>query len=168
MAQNLNFGTKKPVTVSQTDNCMDEKYCLYDSETNCNQYGGLYQWDELMRHDPALEGQGLCPPGWHVPTASDWAVLFTALGGQSTAGALMKSQAAGSFNVVTGGILYQNGNWSFNGPEFSATIFWTSESVGPGKVRTHGLNNEVISVSDYFSGRENAFSVRCLFDDPVN
>lgn len=39
-----------------------------------------------MRNDSAPGGQGLCPPGWHVPTKNDWNVLFTYYNGQSRAG----------------------------------------------------------------------------------
>ena len=165
-AGNLNYGTLKIATDPQTDNCVNDKYCLNNNEANCNIFGGIYQWDELMRYDQAVEGhQGLCPPGWHVPAEAEWAELFGFYGGQAAAGELLRDKGAGSFKALMGGVLYQNQtNWSFNPPDFAATFFWSSEPTGLWQAKAHGLNNAVVSVSDYSSGRRNGFSVRCLQD----
>ncbi len=40
-------------------------WCLYNSDYN-GVYGKLYNW--YVVNDP----RGLCPSGWHVPTATDW------------------------------------------------------------------------------------------------
>jgi uncharacterized protein (TIGR02145 family) len=165
MARNLDYGIKKTASESQTDNCVNDKYCLDNLGSNCTLYGGMYQWDELMQHDPISGGQGLCPPGWHVPTDSEWLTLFNYYAGQSEAGTALKDQGTGSFHVLPGGVLYQNNpDWSFSPPGFSATFFWTSDPSGQWQAKSHGLNSAVGSVSDYISGRENAFSVRCLRD----
>ncbi len=37
--------------------------------------------------------QGVCPDGWHLPTEEEWETLFDAVGGQSTAGKILKSQS---------------------------------------------------------------------------
>ena len=42
---------------------------------NCNEYGGLYQWDEMMQHSSGLAAQGICPEGWHLPTDNEWKYL---------------------------------------------------------------------------------------------
>jgi len=34
----------------KTDNGIIEKYCYNDNPSNCNTYGALYQWDELMQY----------------------------------------------------------------------------------------------------------------------
>ncbi|MDP1622165.1 MAG: FISUMP domain-containing protein [Bacteroidales bacterium] len=168
MAANLNHGSMKNSVDPQSDNCVNEKYCLGNIENNCTQFGGLYQWDELMRYDPSLDGhQGLCPPGWHVPNEAEWMTLFSFYGGQSQAGTFIKDPGPGSFKAQLGGALYQNqSTWSFYPPDFAATFFWTSEPAGLWKAKSHGLNSEVGSVSDYQSGRVNGFSVRCLSDQP--
>jgi uncharacterized protein (TIGR02145 family) len=164
IASNLNFGNRINATISQVNNCIVEKYCFNDSETNCTQFGGLYQWDELMRYDSGMGGQGLCPPGWHVPTDAEWLILFNFYGGQSMAGTLLKSHDSGNFDAFLSGVIYQNNTWSFNPPGLSAIIFWTSETVGQWQVRSHGLNNMTGSVSDYYSARGNGFAARCLLD----
>ncbi|MEI6435719.1 MAG: FISUMP domain-containing protein, partial [Bacteroidota bacterium] len=161
---NLNFGSLRNSPESQVDNCVDEKYCLSNSELNCTQFGALYQWDELMRYETVAGGQGLCPPGWHVPTDTEWLTLFNFFGGQSFAGDSLKKTGTGSFRAIPGGVIYQSYSWSFYPPGLSGTFFWTSEGDGAIKAKSHGLNSAVKSVSDYLSGRENAFSVRCLLD----
>jgi len=40
-----------------------------------------------------IDGRGLCPTGWHVPTDANWTTLMDGLGGLSTAGAALKSTA---------------------------------------------------------------------------
>jgi uncharacterized protein (TIGR02145 family) len=165
LAQNLDYGSLKTATDPQTDNCINDKYCVNNLEANCTLYGGLYQWDELMKHDPVAGSQGLCPPGWHVPTDAEWLVLFNFYSGQSEAGTALKDQGPGSFRATPGGLLYQNlPNWSFTPPGFSGSFYWTSDPSGQWKAVSHGLNSAVGSVSDYVSGRENAFSARCLLD----
>ncbi|MCX6251304.1 MAG: hypothetical protein NTX61_11200 [Bacteroidetes bacterium] len=76
LASNLNYGTMIPGNISQRNNCINEKYCLNDLTGNCELGTANYQWDELMAYDESLSTQGLCPPGWHVPSEADWNTLF--------------------------------------------------------------------------------------------
>jgi uncharacterized protein (TIGR02145 family) len=167
MASNLNFGSMKTASIYQGDNCIDEKYCLNDASINCTLYGGHYQWDELLRRGQSTGGQGLCPPGWHIPTESEWNVLFITFGGQSQAGELLMDTSPGGFNALPSGVNYMNNSWSFTGSPVSASFFWTAELSAAGKAKAHGFNTVDNSVSDYFSGRDNAFSARCIYDNPV-
>ncbi|MEI6153974.1 MAG: FISUMP domain-containing protein, partial [Deltaproteobacteria bacterium] len=77
MTQNLKYGAPLSPTTPQSDNCSVEKYCL-TTDPNCTTYGGLYQWDELIQYGatagPAY--QGVCPPGWHIPTQTEWQDLI--------------------------------------------------------------------------------------------
>ncbi len=60
---------------SQTDNETIEKYCYNDLESNCAQWGGLYQWPELMDYVTTSGAQGICPAGFHVPTDNEFKIL---------------------------------------------------------------------------------------------
>ncbi|MDP1621422.1 MAG: FISUMP domain-containing protein, partial [Bacteroidales bacterium] len=125
MQTNLEFGTEIPEFNPQTDNCLVEKYVL--TSKFVNQYSIFYQWDELMRYDPTPGAQGLCPPGWHVPTENDWNTLFNFYQGYALAGKPLQYNMISGFMALPGGIFYQNSSWSFL--DF-ATIFWSSTSSG--------------------------------------
>jgi uncharacterized protein (TIGR02145 family) len=72
--ENLNVGTKIELQEDQnSSNGIIEKYCYNGDENNCNIYGGLYQWDEMLHG--AAGGNQICPSGWHVPSRDDWNVL---------------------------------------------------------------------------------------------
>lgn len=79
-AKNLNIGIMIQGT-DQTNNNIIEKYCYNNSETNCITYGGYYQWDEAMQYVSTSGTQGICPPGWHLPSLPEFNVLsISALG----------------------------------------------------------------------------------------
>ena len=145
----------------QNDNCLSEKYCYSDVTGNCTKYGGLYQWDEVMKYDGTPAGQGLCPPGWHVPTESEWTTLFNLYLGNGLAGKPLQDTIMAGFRARTSGVYYLNSTWSFNG---FATLFWTSTPWNAVKAISHGMNVYDFSVSLYPSSRANAFPVRCLRD----
>ena len=77
MAENLNTGLRIDVALNQTNNQLTEKYCYNDDEQNCNTYGALYQWEELMKYSEDESTQGICPPtgGWHIPSTGEWKIL---------------------------------------------------------------------------------------------
>lgn len=78
MAENLNFGTMIPDTQVAGDNGIFEKYS-YQNDPNLKSSSGgyltYYHWDEVMDYDTTAV-QGLCPPGWELPTRSDWESLL--------------------------------------------------------------------------------------------
>ena len=76
LKENLNIGTMINDAVNQSNNSIVEKFCYNNVPSNCDQYGGLYQWGELMQYNLIQGVQGICPSGWHVPTTDDWTVLF--------------------------------------------------------------------------------------------
>jgi len=81
-AENLNVGTRidsrdaSNNPVHQGTSCEDiEKYCQDEDETNCDFYGGLYQWNQAMCGETTEGAQGICPDGWRIPSDDDWKVL---------------------------------------------------------------------------------------------
>jgi hypothetical protein len=85
--ENLNVGTKINSTSSgyqQTDNGVLEKYCYNNEESNCDTYGGLYEWTEAMQYVTTEGTQGICPSGWHIPSKGEWQTLQTYVGNQAT------------------------------------------------------------------------------------
>ncbi|NVN96881.1 hypothetical protein HXX01_01400, partial [Candidatus Nomurabacteria bacterium] len=50
LKENLNLGTRINGSQNQTNDNQIEKYCYNDLESNCDIYGGLYQWNEMMQY----------------------------------------------------------------------------------------------------------------------
>lgn len=176
MAKNINVGTRIDSTQEQTNNSIIEKYCYNDHKSNCDVYGGLYQWNEMMQYDTTPGVQGICPTGWHIPTDAEWTTLTTFLGGESVAGGKMKetgfthwlSPNTGATN--SSGFTALPGGYRWGPPYYSydvlteAGIFWSSSQAWSngawyryvywlGESVTRSDPNKVISLS-----------VRCLQD----
>ncbi len=75
LKENLNVGTMIPGVQEMEDNGIIEKYCYDNNPANCNTYGGLYQWNEIMKYTIQEGVQGICPSGWHIPTDEEWKQL---------------------------------------------------------------------------------------------
>ncbi len=114
-----------------------------------------------MHYDDTPAGQGVCPPGWHVPVEAEWIVLFDQYLGNSRAGKPLQDTLMAGFRAQGSGVFYLSSTWSFNG---FATIFWSSTPWNAVKSISHGMNLSDFSVSLYLSSRANAFAVRCLRD----
>ena len=177
--ENLNIGTRINGDQEQTNTSTIEKYCYGDLESNCNIYGGLYQWNEMMQYVTTAGVQGICPSGWHIPTDAEWTTVTTFLGGETVAGGKMKSTGtiqAGTglwntpntgatnesgFTAVPAG--YCDGNGTFGdignyGYWWSSSEFGTTDALG----RFVIYNDSDVTGGD--DGKSFAFSVRCLRD----
>ena len=153
MAENLNYDT-------DATNCYDGR------EDLCTIYGGLYKWGAAMV---------VCPSGWHLPDTTEWKMLITAVGGESTAGRMLKSTSgwddykgengngtdAYSFAVLPAG--YYFGNVMDYRYEGSYTCFWSST----GNRNTGSAYYMRVFVRDdaslYYENNYK-FSVRCVQD----
>jgi uncharacterized protein (TIGR02145 family) len=80
MAKNLNVGNWVEITDGQMENETIEKYCYEDNPGNCDQYGGLYTWAEMMQYSLEESTQGICPEGFHIPSDNEWKELESTLG----------------------------------------------------------------------------------------
>ena len=181
MAANLNVGTNIPMDKSPGDNGIIEKYCYSDSKTNCDIYGGLYSWNEMMQYnasDSALIGttQGICPVGWHIPTQKEWLTLAENLGGGDVAGAYLKEAGISHWSAPNLGATNESGFTALPGgfyaalytpPDYfqldSVGFFWTStEYYQNSKAYEQHLFPDSEALT-YFPGpKYNGNSVRCL------
>lgn len=100
MAENLNAGILIDSLTASSDNGTIEKHCYRDQESQCNIFGGLYTWDEMMNYTTSGGAQGICPAGWHIPTPDEWAALAAFMGGNEVAGGAMKT--TGNYDDGTG------------------------------------------------------------------
>ena len=174
MAQNLNIGIKINGSQEQTNNGIIEKYCYNDLESNCEIYGGLYQWNEMMQWTTTSGVQGICPTGWHSPTDGEWTALTTYLGGESVAGGKMKESNlshwsypntgatnSSGFTALPGGYRSYDGEFSYLTYDAS---FWSSSQYDAAGAWYRGLNYYFEYVDSSGSPKTNGFSTRCLKD----
>ena len=153
MAENLNFVT-------------DSSFCYTNSADSCAKYGRLYSWSIAMDSagtwstngvgcgsnppcSPIYPVQGICPQGWHLPDTTEWAALFTAVGGSRNSErewiwdgvckklrsetdwltedlfsyALDSGTDAYGFCALPAGFRYSSGDYTKEG---GAASFWTS------------------------------------------
>jgi len=114
---------------------------------------------------------GVCPPGWHLPTQAEWTVLFSVLGGQSTAGLVLKSLTGWSsngngtdafgFSALPAGRRNDDGSFRSDGINVN---FWSAseDSSYYAYNMTLRYNYEVAYLN--FNDKNYGFSVRCLRD----
>ena len=86
MAENLNIGEMVLGENDQNDDTKIERYCYNNDTTNCDKYGGLYQWAEMMQLPSSCntescykkirrDHRGICPEGWRLFTWDDYEIV---------------------------------------------------------------------------------------------
>jgi uncharacterized protein (TIGR02145 family) len=121
MAENLNVGSIINSSQRQTNNAIQEKYCYDNDPENCNIFGGLYEWEEMMQYVPEEPNQGICPDGWRVPKNEDFCIMLTLLDPtvQCNLNNVWSGIDAGGKIKSTGTL--QNGDGLWNEPNTGAT-----------------------------------------------
>jgi len=177
MAQNLNYETSA-------------SYCYGDKASNCTKYGRLYTWAAAMDSSgtwsangkgcgyirtcsPTYPVRGVCPSGWHLPSRAEWETLFTAVGGQSTAGKVLKSttgwttysgitnEDAFAFSALPAGYRRGRGGDRY---ESGYAYFWSSTEDGKFSAFNMDLDYDFDGALLNYDDKDLGFSVRCLKD----
>jgi uncharacterized protein (TIGR02145 family) len=175
MAQNLNYETA-------------DSYCYSNTPSNCTKYGRLYRWAAAMdsagtwsangkgcgdakRCTPTYPVRGVCPTGWHLPTKAEFETLFTAVGGSSTAGKMLKSTSGWnsggngtdnySFSALPAGDRYDNEGYDFEG---SSAFIWSSTEYGSYGAYCMDLDYDYDDAYLGYGSKHSWFSVRCVKD----
>ena len=187
MAENLNIGEMINGSEEMTNNGIIEKYCYDNNISNCDEYGGFYQWNEMMEYVSDTATQGICPEGWHLPTDNEWKVLegtadtmypvgsyiWSDQGWRGfNAGLNLKSTTgwnsggngtdAFGFTALPGGARNQNGSFEFI---MIYTSLWSSSENGSSYAWYRCLGYAEDGVGRYFQASKNfGRSVRCLRD----
>ena len=169
--ENLNVGKRINGSSNQTQTDTDiEKYCYNNDESNCDTYGGLYQWNEAMQYVTTEGTQGICPSGWHIPTKAEYEILQTNVGNQATklidesqtmTNGLTPTNASG-FSALFAGCRFDG---SFDDLS-NIAYFWNSTKFGSSSdaslVKLVYYDSDVYF--NYASNKNYGFSVRCLKD----
>jgi len=152
-----------------TNNGIIEKYCYWNHEPTCATYGGLYDWNESMGYITTAGAQGICPPGWHIPTYGEFEALKATL---SNDGNALKSVGQGTgagagtntsgFSALLGGSRRDDG--FFQDLVGIYSYFWSSTETSSHYVGSLYLiyNDSYISLPLEY--KENGYSIRCVKD----
>jgi uncharacterized protein (TIGR02145 family) len=185
MAENLNIGVDVLGTQDQTDDEVIERYCYNDDTTNCDRYGGLYQWAEMMqlpsecnnmdcsdRYDPTNH-QGICPDNWRLLTYDDFYIILNANTNDSGIKGLrstydFRGNNKSGFSLVGAGMraspMWGGGFIQLNE---SAEWYYPNELIVDGEILPAvGFaydNSQKIGSRDTFGyTKEDGYSVRCV------
>lgn len=178
LTENLNTGTMIDMSANPSDNGTIEKYCLFNQAGNCDEYGGLYKWDEMMAYVNTEGATGICPEGWHVPKASEWQTLVDYLGGAEAAANKLKEAGLdhwgadnggtnySGFTALPSGYLYENTYWN----NANAGYFYTSTENQENTLQaavywiTEDNNNPKVMWDPTYK-KDDAMPVRCIKND---
>ncbi len=168
LKENLDVGTMIQGSDTAKDNSIIEKYCYDNSYENCNKYGGLYEWDEAMQYTIDEGAQGICPPGWHIPTHAELQTLKNTVGDDGNAlKALGQGNGGGTGTNTSGFSALLAGYCGSGGGFYYLNIyayFWSSTEGFLRYALSMYLENYDSYVDVHYFQMGNGFSVRCLKD----
>ena len=176
-AENLNVGIMVDGATDQKNNDEIERYCYNNDTTNCVEYGGLYQWAEMMGFNDSCNTkscahlirknhQGICPNGWRLLTYDDFYIVVHADGNVNPLVEGVRDMSFGGHNYSGYGLIGTGYNWSYKFKNLNEGTYWfyPEESVKNAEVATYSTNQ-----NEYSSGasrnevyKTHGFSVRCV------
>lgn len=145
-------------------------YCLPERESSAykDTYGLLYNFHAVS------DSCGLCPEGWHVPTATEWRTLIDYLGGTDVAGGKMKETSSGLWKVSVRGATNESGfsglpaggrgRLGSVGEVGNYATWWSSTSYDSIYAWHWGLHPDKNSIRSNPGHTSSGFSVRCIKD----
>jgi uncharacterized protein (TIGR02145 family) len=175
MSENLKVthyrdGTAIPNVTDGNDwaNASNGAYCYHSNSTTLGEtYGALYNWYTVG------DTRNLAPEGWHIPSASEWQVLFDFVGGTEIAGGKLKevgtvhwlSPNTGAtneygFNALPSGERAWGGGFDRLG---EVIFLWSSSSNGQYGTGV-AMSNTTAGSGQTDWWKENGYSVRCVKD----
>ncbi|MBR3071162.1 FISUMP domain-containing protein [Fibrobacter sp.] len=181
MAENLNIGEMVLGKDDQNDDSKIERYCYNNDTTLCDEFGGLYQWAEMMQLPSRCNTescsdlirpnhQGICPDGWRLFTYDDFAVVMgykdefeSGIKGLRSAYAFGGNNYSG-FSLTGAGLRTAEGG--FSGLYEKTAWFRPEEYEEDKEIRAHhGLvsaKNESSPQKNHRELKTKGFSVRCV------
>ena len=176
MAENLNVGEFIRGRKNQEDDNKIERYCYDNDTTNCNKYGGLYQWAEMMQLPSRCNTescadlikpnhQGICPSGWRLLTYNDYYIVVHADNNEdgvkgTRAGCFGGSDDTG-YSLIGAGYL-----WDHVSSNVGETTYWyyPAESSDDGDLFVYASAQSRSSTGNpkYKVYKTHGFSVRCV------
>ena len=176
MAENLNVGIMVDGSENQSDNSKVERYCYNNDTTKCLNYGGLYQWAEMMGFNDSCNTkscahliqenhQGICPDGWRLLTYNDFYIVVHADGNDAGVKGV-RSTPFGGLNYTGYSLIAAGYNWAYEFSDLNDYTYWfypeesknyAQEGAVAGSQGKYSTGN---SRSDQY--KTYGFSVRCV------
>lgn len=161
-AENINTGTMlASVSTEPSNNSSPEKWCYGDTASNCDTYGGLYNWNEAMGYVTTAGAQGICPNGWHVPSTSE----FNLLDDYHSANNLKIGGNSG-FDILAAGMRLDASPDIYNyiyGVSGDGGAFWSSNQNGS-QAYYYWSEEDMSNFDQYSVNKTYGFSIRCIKD----
>lgn len=187
MAENLNVGEMVRGFKDQKDDSKIERYCYDNDTTNCDRYGGLYQWAEMMNLPFECNSkscadsikpnhQGICPDDWRLLTYNDFYIIVNSNGNQDGVKGTRSTFGFGGSNdtgysLVGAGVrALRNGVYSFEQlNEFTVWYYPREISVDgvvyPTAGHTSRTDTYTYGKDTYNYTKLEGFSVRCVLNE---
>lgn len=146
-------------------------WCYDNNTANCDTYGRLYTWSAAMNGSTTEGAQGICPPGWHIPTRAEFETLENYV--NDKAAALIDesetlnytptvTQNETGFSALLAGLRYDDGDFSHLGYN---SYFWSStEGISSSYAYIMRLDYDYSYVYLSNGNKDIGFSVRCVQD----
>ncbi len=164
MAENMNIGTMVNGSSVQANNSTIEKYCYNNNTSNCDNYGGIYQWNEMMQYVTTEGSQGICPTGWHVPTDAEWCIL------EQEVDPTITCSSTGWRGIDGGGILKEANYTHWASPNTNATNSSGFTGLPGGYRYTTGAFYFLTETGYFWSSTQNSSSAwyrHLFYNDPL-
>ena len=176
MAENLNVGDMVKGYKNQQDDSKIERYCYDNDTTNCDRYGGLYQWAEMMQlpsecntkscADLIQENhQGICPNGWRLMTAADFEFIIRSNGNKDGIKGTRSTFGFGGSNDTGFSLVGAGYNWNHSFKRLNEVAFWHYPQEGTLGEETSlvGLQGTTsTTIGEQSTLKTHGFSVRCV------
>ena len=176
MAENLNVGEFVRGRKDQEDDTKIERYCYENDTTNCNKYGGLYQWAEMMQLPSRCNTescadsikpnhQGICPDGWRLLTYNDLYIVIHSSNNKYGVEGIRAGRFGGSddsgYSLIGAGYSWDH---SFRNVEEGTYWYYPQESSVGGDlfVYASAQNNASKGNAKDEVYKIHGFSVRCV------
>ena len=174
-AENLNVCIIVDGATDQKNNDEIERYCYNNDTTNCVEYGGLYQWAEMMNLPFECNSkscadsikpnhQGICPKDWHLMTYNDFYIVVHADGNDAGVKGV-RSMGFGGLNYTGYSLIAAGYNWAYEFSDLNDYTYWfypeeSKNYAQEGAVAgSQGKSSTGNSRSDQY--KTYGFSVRC-------
>ena len=175
-AENLNVGIMVDGATDQKNNDEIERYCYNNDTTNCVEYGGLYQWAEMMSFNDSCNTkscahliqenhQGICPKDWRLMTYNDFYIVVHADGNDAGVKGV-RSMGFGGLNYTGYSLIAAGYNWAYEFTDVGGGTYWfypqeSKDYANVGAVSSYQWKAETGNPKED-KRKTNGFSVRCV------